>query len=225
MTQPPPETPRETPPATPAETPEGRAPELTPAEPLPPVLPPPELPRWAQQQHQQLLLEYPSEAALAAFIGPKWESVYRRKLATFVEDPSFVPTWNWSAALAFPPAWFLYRKLYLPFTIFFLVPGIAFRVLTGTEQPMTMAAMQQPENEWLLMMNAAIFVSTMLASGGTANWFLYRRARAANWFVVQRQLSPAESLQLLRRVGGVNKVAVSLFVLLSLLLAVATLGG
>ena len=132
---------------------------------------------------------------------------------------------NWSAALAFPPAWFLYRKLYLPFTIFFLVPGLAFRVLTGTEQPMTMAAMQQPENEWLLMMNAAIFVSTMLASGGTANWFLYRRARAANWFVVQRQLSPAESLLLLRRVGGVNKVAVTLFVLLSLLLAVSTLGG
>jgi hypothetical protein len=65
----------------------------------------------------------------------------------------------------------------------------------------------------------------MLASGGTANWFLYRRARAAHWFVGQRQLSSAESLQLLRRVGGVNKVAANLFVLLSLLLAVATLGG
>ena len=136
-----------------------------------------------------------------------------------------MPTWNWSAAIAFPPAWFLYRKLYLPFAFFFLLPGIAFRLLTGTDKPLTMAAMQLPENEWLLMMNAAVFVSTMLASGGTANWFLYRRARAANRLVVQQQLPRAEEELLLRRVGGVNTLATSLFVALSMMLAAATIGG
>ncbi|WP_345785791.1 hypothetical protein [Gemmatimonas sp.] len=192
---------------------------------VPPEMPKNELPRWAQKQNQQRSLEQPSDGEMEAFIGPKWEKVYRRKMAPFFEDASFVPTWNWSAAIAFPPAWFLYRKLYLPFAFFFLMPGIAFRLLTGTDKPLTMAAMQQPENEWLLMMNAAVFVSTMLASGGTANWFLYRRARAANRLVVQQQLPQADADLLLRRVGGVNKLATSLFVALSMMLAVATIGG
>jgi len=200
-------------------------PPMPPASETPPEVPKNELPRWAQKQNQQRSLEQPSEAEMEAFIGPKWETVYRRKLAPFFEDASFVPTWNWTAAIAFPPAWFLYRKLYLPFAFFFLLPGIAFRLLTGTEKPLTMAAMQLPENEWLLVMNAAIFVSTMLASGGTANWFLYRRARAAKQLVAQQQLPPTEAQLLLRRVGGVNKLATSLFVVLSLMLAVATIGG
>ncbi len=192
---------------------------------LPPEAPNNELPHWAQKQNQQRSLEQPSDADMEAFIGPKWDKVYRRKMAPFFEEASFVPTWNWSAAIAFPPAWFLYRKLYLPFAFFFLLPGIAFRLLTGTDKPLTMAAMQLPENEWLLMMNAAVFVSTMLASGGTANWFLYRRARAANRLVVQQQLPRAEEELLLRRVGGVNKLATSLFVALSMMLAAATIGG
>ncbi len=192
---------------------------------LPPEAPNNELPDWAQKQNQQRSLEQPSDSDMEAFIGPKWDKVYRRKMAPFFEEASFVPTWNWSAAIAFPPAWFLYRKLYLPFAFFFLLPGIAFRVLTGTDKPLTMAAMQLPENEWLLVMNAAVFVSTMLASGGTANWFLYRRARAANRLVVQQQLPRAEEELLLRRVGGVNTLATSLFVALSMMLAAATIGG
>ena len=192
---------------------------------LPPEAPINELPNWAQKQNQQRSLEQPSDSDMEAFIGPKWDKVYRRKMAPFFDEASFVPTWNWSAAIAFPPAWFLYRKLYLPFAFFFLLPGIAFRVLTGTDKPLTMAAMQLPENEWLLVMNAAVFVSTMLASGGTANWFLYRRARAANRLVVQQQLPRAEEELLLRRVGGVNTLATSLFVALSMMLAAATIGG
>ena len=192
---------------------------------LPPEAPNNGLPNWAQKQNQQRSLEQPSDSDMEAFIGPKWDKVYRRKMAPFFEEASFVPTWNWSAAIAFPPAWFLYRKLYLPFAFFFLLPGIAFRLLTGTDKPLTMAAMQLPENEWLLMMNAAVFVSTMLASGGTANWFLYRRARAANRLVVQQQLPRAEEELLLRRVGGVNTLATSLFVALSMMLAAATIGG
>ncbi len=196
-----------------------------PSEPRPetaPDVPAPGLPGWARQRPNA---DVPSEAVMADYIGPKWDRVYRRKLAPFLEDPSFVPTWNWSAALAFPPAWFLYRKLYLPFAIFFLLPGLAFRVLTGTDKTLTVQALQQPENEFLLVMNAAIFVSTVIASGGTANWFLFRRARAANRLIVQQQLPAAEAERFLRRVGGTNRMATALFVAFSLMLAVATIGG
>ena len=124
---------------------------------LPPEAPNNELPNWAQKQNQQRSLEQPSDADMGAFIGPKWDKVYRRKMAPFFEEASFVPTWNWSAAIAFPPAWFLYR--------------------------------------------------------------------AANRLVVQQQLPRAEEELLLRRVGGVNTLATSLFVALSMMLAAATIGG
>jgi hypothetical protein len=42
---------------------------------------------------------------------------------------------------------------------------------------------------------------------------------------VQQQLPPEESELLLRRVGGVNKLATSLFVALSVMLALAAIGG
>ncbi len=183
---------------------------------------PPEMPRWAQKRPSA---DQPTEEVMAAFIGPKWDTVYRKKLAPFLDDPSFVPTWNWSAALLFPPTWFLYRKLYLAFALFFILPGLAFRLLTGSEKTMTMEAMQNPENEWLLMMNAAIFVSTVLAAGGTANWFLFRRARAAHRLITQQQVPAAEAERFLRRVGGTNRFATALFVAFSFVVAMATIGG
>lgn len=179
-----------------------------------------ELPRWARRPQSGNSLM--SDAWMTAFLGPKWEKVYRRKLSPFFEDPAFVPTWNWSAAIAWP-AWYLYRKLYIAFAAYFLLPGLAFRVLTGSETQLTMAELQKPENEWLVMMNAAVFVSTAIASGGTANWLLFRRARAAARLVAQEQLPPAESELLLQRVGGVNRLGTSLFLGLSLTLMLAQL--
>lgn len=183
---------------------------------------PPEMPRWAQKRRSA---DQPTESVMEAFIGPKWDAVYRKKLSPFFDDPAFVPTWNWSAALLFPPTWFLYRKLYLAFAIFFIVPGLAFRLLTGSDTVLTMAAMQKPENEWLFMMNAAIFVSTVVAAGGSANWFLYRRARAAHRVISQQQVPPAEADRFLRRVGGTNRVATALFVAFSFVTALAAIGG
>ena len=133
-------------------------------------------------------------------------------MSPFFEDPSFVPTWNWPAALAFPAAWFLFLKLYLPFTVFFLVPGFVFRWLTGSDTPQTVMELSKPENEWLQIMSVAVFVSSSLAAGGTANWFLFRRARAASRFVAMQELPETENLALMQRMGGVNKSATSLFV-------------
>jgi hypothetical protein len=165
---------------------------------------------------------------LAAYFGAKWEGVYRQKLAPFLDDPGFVPTWNWSAALAqlaLPSAWFLYRKLYLPFAIFFLVPGIALRVLTNATIPGTMAELLKPENQWLLTMMGAVNLSSALAAGGTANWFLFRRARAATAFVTSQTLPPGEETALMRRLGGVNRLATALFVTITLVLTMGSIGA
>jgi len=182
----------------------------------------PELPRWARQAGPS---DEFSEERMQAYFGPKWEKSYRRKLAPFFEDSSFVPTWNWPAAIAFPPAWFLYRKLYVPFTIFFLVPGFVFRWLTGSDTPQTVAELSKPENEWLQIMSIAVFVSSSLAAGGTANWFLFRRARAASRLVSMQGVSASEGLDLMRRMGGVNRTATSLFVVLMLVITLMQFGG
>jgi hypothetical protein len=164
------------------------------------------------------------EERMAAYFGAKWDTVYRRKLAPFFDDPAFTPTWNWSAALA-SPAWFLYRKLYLPFSVFFLVPGFVFRWLTGSDTPQTATELMKPENEWLLTMNAAVYLSSMLAAGGTANWLLFRRAQAAGRFVSLQELPPGEDTALLRRMGGVNRLATSLFLTVAAMLTLTKLGG
>ena len=184
---------------------------------MPPSLPEPELPALAKRRAPGGQLP---DGDLALFIGRKWEGTYRRKFAPFLEDSSFVPTWNWSAALA-TPFWFLYRKLYLVFFAFFMLPGLAFRWLTGSETLLTMQNVQQPENQSLLLMNVAVYVSSVIAAGGTANWFLYRRARAATRLVSMQQLPRSEANSLLQRIGGVNRGGTILFVTLSLVLGIA----
>jgi hypothetical protein len=222
MTSRPPETPSDQP------TNDGQNPVPREEAPAPMPSPEPELPRWARRAQQQSSGSPLTEERLAAYIGAKWEGTYRRKLAPFVEDPTFVPTWNWSAALVqimLPSAWFLYRKLYFPFAIFFLVPGIALRMLTEAPMPQTMADLLKPENQWLIGMMGAVNLSSALAAGGTANWFLFRRARAATVFVAHQELGPEEDVALMQRLGGVNRMATALFVTITLLLTLGSLGA
>ncbi len=184
---------------------------------IPPRAPEPELPAWARRRPASGQLP---ENELAVFIGNKWERTYRRKFAPFLEDASFVPTWNWSAAIA-TPFWFLYRKLYLAFAAFFILPSFAFRWLTGSDTVLTLQNVQSPENQSLVLMNLAVYVSSVIAAGGTGNWFLFRRARAATRLVSMQQLPQPEAMTLLERIGGVNRTGTALFVTFSLVLAVA----
>lgn len=181
----------------------------------------PELPPWANRPAGQPLL---ADERMERYFGEKWSRVYKRKLTPFLEDPSFVPTWNWSAALALP-VWFLYRKLYLAFAIFFFVPNLVFRMLTRSATPLTIDSLQKPENEWLLMMSLAVHVSAAIAAGGTANWLLFRRARAASEFVSLQHLPKPEELSLLERMGGVSRMATILFISLSMMLALSQMKG
>jgi len=181
----------------------------------------PELPAWAKRRSNSGQL---SEQDLAVFIGRKWEGTYRRKLAPFLEDASFVPTWNWSAALsaaAAMPFWFLYRKLYLAFVAFFIVPGFVLRWLTGSDTVLTPQNVQAPENRLLVIMTFALLLSSGIAAGGAANWFLFRRARAATRLVALQKLPAPEALALLERIGGVNRGGTLLFVVLSIVLGIA----
>lgn len=169
--------------------------------------PEPQLPSWARRKSPSDPL---TDEKLAAFIGPRAET-YQRKFAQFREDPSFVPTWNWSAAL-FQSAWFLYRKLYLAAFSFMLVPGIVFRLLTGSETQMTFSELQKPENQGLALMQFAVGLSSIIASGGIGNWLLFRRARAAVALATMQAMPESEALPWLSRVGSTNRLGVALAV-------------
>jgi hypothetical protein len=184
-----------------------------------PPRPEPELPRWAMKGAKATPL---LDSRLAAFIGPRWESSYRAKLARFVADPAFTPTWNWAAALG-SPFWFLYRKLYLAFAAFYLAPTIALPFLTGSTEQLTMQNAQTPEGRQFAMMGLAVILSTMIAAGGTANWLLFRRARAATIVVTAQQLPEDAALSFLQRIGGVNLMPAVLFLVLSLVFGLSAL--
>ncbi len=185
----------------------------------PPSVPEPELPAWAKRRTVNGQLP---ENELAAFIGAKWPETYRRKFLPFMEDASFVPTWNWSAALA-SPVWFLYRKLYLTFFGFFILPDFAFRWLSNSDVVLTPQNIQAPENQPIVWMYMAVRVSSMIAAGGTANWFLFRRARAASRLVALQRLPEPDATALLQRIGGVNRSGPLMLLALSVVLAFAQL--
>ncbi len=159
------------------------------------------------------------ESRLGEFIGPRWESVYQGKLKRFIADPAFEPTWNWAAALL-TPFWFLYRKMYLWFAVFFFVPGALLQWLVPADSPLTPANIFEPQNRQQLLMNLAIQLSTRLAAGGTANWLLFRRGRTAVRVVGMQPMSASDGNELLRRVGGTNRTLtwamVAVFVVLTL---------
>lgn len=162
------------------------------------------------------------ERRVGLFVGPRWESTYRRKFASFFEDASFVPTWNWSAAM-FTEFWFLYRKMYLWFAVFFFVPTFALQWLWG--DALTLEAVMAPENDRLRLLVLSVQVSTRLAAGGIANYLLFRRASTAVR-VLDAQPMPAEqSLELLRRLGGTNRnitlLLIGVFLVMTLLQFVA----
>ncbi|MEQ1693429.1 MAG: DUF2628 domain-containing protein [Gemmatimonas sp.] len=183
--------------------------------------PDPNLPMWARKQ--QNAANPLSDERMLAFIGPKWPT-YQVKFAPFLEDPAFVPTWNWSAAF-FQPAWFLYRKLYFAAFGFMLLRGLAFQMLTGSETQLTMTEMQKPENRGVLMMWLAVGVSSMIAAGGVANWLLFRRARAAVRIALAQEMPNTEELPWLARVGGTSRTGVALVVALNIMVFYAALGA
>ena len=183
--------------------------------------PDPNLPAWARKQ--QNAANPLSDERMLAFIGPKWPA-YEVKFAQFLEDPAFVPTWNWSAAL-FQSIWFLYRKLYLAAFGFMLLPGMAFRLLTGSETQLTWTEWQKPENRGLWMMQIAVGVSSIIAAGGVANWLLFRRARAAVRIALAQEMPNTEELPWLARVGGTSRTGVALAVALFIVSSYAALGA
>ena len=162
--------------------------------------PPPqnELPRWATKRQASAPL---SDERMAAYIGPRWESTYRAKLARFIEDPAFTPTWNWAAALG-SPFWFLYRKLYLSFLAFVTLPSVLLALVTGDQDKSVLNNPESPEAMMYAMMLIAVTISTCIAAGGTANWFLFRRARAASMVVTMQQVPEDVALSRLARLGG-----------------------
>lgn len=198
-------------------TPTDPTPDQTDPTPATPIENP--LPAWARKPKGSS--GEMTDESLAEFIGAKWET-YKRKLAVFREDPSFVPTWNWSAFFV-PTLWFLHRKLYLAFIGFVVLPQFALLWITGTDQQLTARNMMLPENRWLLSMSAAVELSSRIAAGGIANWLLFRRARAAIRLVALQSIPEPEARLLLRRIGGVNRTGVAVLLVIGAMVFLATL--
>ena len=154
--------------------------------------------------------ETPFERHLAEFVGPRW-ATYRRKFRPFLEDATFVPTWNWAAALG-TEFWFLYRKMYLWFAVFFFVPSFVVQWLWG--EPLTVEAVAAPENTQLRLITLAVQLSSRLAAGGIANWLLFRRGATAVRVIDAQGMSEPDALRLLRRLGGTNRILTWLLVVI-----------
>ena len=152
-----------------------------------------------------------AERELAVFIGPRWPT-YRKKFAPFLSDPGFVPTWNWPAALVPFGAWFLYRKMVMPFFLFWLGPGLAQVLIQGKEA----ASATEPDPLAL-----GVMLSMAITAGGTGNYLLYRRAQAARQLVAAERLPAGEADAKLAQIGGVNRGAVWIGVVLMILSALA----
>ena len=187
----------------------------------------PPLPSWASRPSRGGPSPgSPNEQQLAAFVGPRWPT-YRRKFEPFFEDPHFVPTWNWAAALL-SPVWFLYRKLYVPFVFFFVAPSVVFGLLWGNGEVPTQTLPNpiagQPPFTALApgptVLIGGILLSLGILAGGTANFLLFRRAQAAIRVVVPRSPSPDAALPLLGRIGGVSWRAVGFGLLVFVLMQV-----
>jgi hypothetical protein len=158
-------------------------------------------------QQDQPLADPVAERELALFIGPRWPT-YRRKFAPFLSEPGFVPTWNWPAALVPFGAWFLYRKMVVPFLLFWLGPEVVHVLIQGADA----ATATTPDPLAL-----GVMVSMKFAAGGTGNYLLYRRAQAARQLVSAQTLPRQEADARLATIGGVNQGAVWIGVVLMLL--------
>ena len=152
-----------------------------------------------------------------AFIGPRWPT-YRRKFRPFFEDERFQPTWNWAAALATPfgPLWFIYRRLYVPAVLFWMLPSIGLGLLWNGERVsiQDLAAGTPVARDFQLVL-FGLMLSIMVLAGGTANFLLFRRARAAMRLAADRAAGD-DRLELLGRLGTANWIGV--FVVLGLML-------
>ncbi|MGV3708941.1 MAG: DUF2628 domain-containing protein [Gemmatimonas sp.] len=182
---------------------------------------PNELPPWANKPSASTPF---SEARMAAYIGPRWESTYRAKLSPFFEDPAFAVTWNWAAALG-QPFWFLYRKLYMSFILFIIVPQLAMGLLMANDPPKAFDDINSPEMRQYLIMWAGVSFSTAIAAGGTGNWFLFRRARAASLLVSMQQGPEDVAISRLQRLGGVSLRSVVVFFAITTLFYMMTVAA
>jgi hypothetical protein len=173
------------------------------------------VPSWAQPKREGVPTpDSALDRQFAAFIGPQWAR-YRRKFTPFFLDARFQPTWNWAAALStfLGPLWFLYRKLYVPAIAFWFLPTLALSVLWRggqvTTEDLLAGSAESQELRWLVL---GVQLSTAILAGGTANFLLFRRARAALRLAQMRGATGEQALPLLARVGGVNRGAVLVMV-------------
>ena len=116
--------------------------------------------------------------------------------------------------------------MYLPFLFFVMAPSIALGILWKGEPPKATDVTANPQlvQDFQLVL-LGVQLSVMVLAGGTANYLLFRRARAA--IVLAEQRAPdIETLELiLSRLGGVNLTGVVVLLALSIVAGIVMAGG
>jgi NaMN:DMB phosphoribosyltransferase len=82
-----------------------------------------------------------------------------------------------------------------------------------------------PEHRGALLLQLGVLLSCALAAGGTGNYFLWRRGRAALAAVALQQLPDSESMALIRRVGGVSRIMLAFSLAFALGMMMMLLAG
>ena len=138
------------------------------------------------------LADDPTLLRLRSYIGPNWDSHYRRTfgrlLAARGRSGNTVWTWNWPAAVF--PVWYLYRRLYvasLEFFALFALITILDRVVAGTSEGGSAMGY--------------LFIGQVILQGFMADRLLFHKAHA----VVSAQSAPLDSADL-QRLGAPRRV-------------------
>ncbi len=107
----------------------------------------------------------------------------------------------------------------MTFAMFLALSMVALVVLMGDVDKTALLNPESAEAKHFSLMTMAIGLSFTIAAGGTANWFLFRRARAASYVVMMQKVPEDVAISRLQRLGGVSFRAVVIFCAVSLVMA------
>lgn len=143
-------------------------------------------------------------ACYRALVGEKRQAYYLRHFAHFDGAGKTSASWNWPAFLI-TFYWLLYRKLWLPALLYFLLPYafVAINPLANAIHPLLSALLN-------LLFALALFIVPPLY----ANALYYRHCRKQMAKVRAREQSRERQLTLLAARGGTSSIAIVVMALL-----------
>lgn len=141
---------------------------------------------------------------LELFIGSRKKEYYMKKLTHIKEQmyaknskgPLSVFTWNW-AAFIFPSVWFAYRKMYLHFILFTIIPAILYYI--------------NPDS-----VSAGAGLNIYLATSGNSLYYDFISRKVAK--IKEETQRVEEQNERIQATGGTSKVALIVSIIINILI-------